>query len=97
MAPKLPLMAQLQKQFAGPINPDSIYESLEDAQAYARSGYGAPGEIIAVKSEDDNVYNVYSINTDKELTIVMPVGEDYQGNKIDFFDVLDALQWKTVE
>ena len=97
MAPKLPLMAQLEKQFPGPINPDSIFETLEAAQTYARSGYGAPGEIIAIKSGDDNVYNVYSINSDKELTIVMPVGEDALGNKVDFFDVLDTLQWKTVK
>lgn len=68
------LPIQFKKMYSGPINPDSVFNSLSEAEAYASGPLGASGEIIGVKTDSTTgKYSAYIINEDKTLS---PVGSD---------------------
>lgn len=52
--------------YAGALDVDSVFESLELAQEYAAGPTSYAGQIIGVKM-DDNKYKSYTINSDKSL------------------------------
>lgn len=84
MAAQAPLPIQFKKMYAAPINPDSVFETLEAAQAYATGPLGAAGEILSVKDAESGKYSAYVINEDKSLN---SLGGDVSG-------IWDALHWQ---
>lgn len=61
-----PLPIQFKKMYGKPINPDSVWMTLEEAKEYAEGPLGAPGEILSVKGENGD-YDIYVISEDKGL------------------------------
>lgn len=70
MAASAPLPVQFKKMYKAPINPDSVFASLSDAEAYASGPTGSPGEIIGVKIDEAGNYKAYIINTDGSISAV---------------------------
>lgn len=52
--------------YSGPLDEDTVFESLEDAQTYASGPTSYPGQVIGVKVDNTN-YKSYTINEDKTL------------------------------
>lgn len=91
MAAETPLTMQFKKMYSQPINPDSVFDSLELAQAYASGPTGAAGEMIGVKRSDSDKYDAYIINKDKSISSVVP---EEMTNSID--EIIKALTWTTL-
>lgn len=51
----------------GPLDIDSVFESMEDALKYVKGETSYPGQILTIK--DQNEYKIYVINGNNELTI----------------------------
>ena len=86
------LSVQLKKMYGKPINPDSVFESMEAAMAYVTGPLGAPGEIFAVYNNDGTEsYSAYIINKDKTITKIAG------GSETDLSEIIDSLTWKTLD
>lgn len=68
--------------YAGALDEDSVFESLELAQQYAAGPTSYAGQIIGVKINDNN-YKSYTINADKSLNPTVSME-----------DVIDMFSWQ---
>jgi len=78
-----PLPIQFKKMYKGPINPDSVFANIAEAEAYASGPIGSPGEVIGVRIDDEGNYKAYIINENGSISLV--------GSTI---DIEDILEWK---
>lgn len=53
--------------YNGPLDEDTVFDSLELAETYAAGPTSYPGQVIGVKV-NDNDYKSYTINADKTIT-----------------------------
>lgn len=60
---------QYKRLYNGPLDQDSVFESLEEAQAYAEGPTSYPGQIIGVKVGEER--KMYIINDDSSLSTTM--------------------------
>lgn len=65
MATSMPL--NYKRLYSGPLDEDSVFNSLQEAQTYASSPTSYPGQIIGVKGPD-NKWIPYIIQSDKSLS-----------------------------
>lgn len=72
---------QYKRLYNGPLDQDSVFESLEDAQAYAEGPTSYPGQIIGVKV--DGVRKMYIINDDSTLS-----------TSVDQNDIVRMMSWQ---
>lgn len=73
---KMEFPLQIKRQFAGPIDAEGVWSSLEEAQEYARNGATAyVGQVISVAIEDGQSVEVYKIKFDGSLE---KIGADVQ-------------------
>lgn len=70
--------------YAGALDEDSVFESLELAQEYAAGATSYAGQVIGVKVDENN-YKTYTINADKTLnpTVTME-------------DVISMFSWQEI-
>lgn len=68
--------------YAGALDEDSVFESLELAQQYAAGPTSYAGQVIGVKI-DNNIYKSYTINADKTLNPTLSLD-----------DVINMFSWQ---
>lgn len=69
MSSSMPFPLQLKRQFARPIDPDSVFDSINDLNAYLNSGVRYAG-MIAYCNETPG--RLYMLNAAKDSWIIIP-------------------------
>lgn len=101
-----PLQVQFKKMYSGPINPDSIFKSMEDAIKYATGPTGTPGEIITITDPSvSEGYRAYVIDHDRSLKSTVPeevtesineVASSVELTNANVDEIIKALTWNVL-
>ena len=65
---------QYKRLFSGPLDTDSVFASLEEAQLYAQSATSYAGQIISVLDNGD--WKAFMIDSNKKLHAINSINND---------------------
>lgn len=77
---------QYKRLYRGPLEADSVFNSLKDAQDYLINGTAYPGQIISVFLESENLWSAYMVGSDNQLH---PITTSNSNNSGCTWDVLE--------
>lgn len=66
--PSVSMPLQYKRLYRGPLDGDSVFNSMSDAIAYAKSPTAYAGQVIGVKNTDFSTWSIYIINDRGELS-----------------------------